>query len=80
MTPAETAPVPATLSPLTDILLLGFNGGDELPSGHLYNVAFPESKHTEALSSQDAHTRVRSLPLVNPFSASYHVLGTSVSM
>lgn len=54
----ETAPVPATLSPLIpDILLLGVNGGDGLPSGHLYNLLFPESKHTEALSSRDALTR-----------------------
>lgn len=56
----ETVPVPAILSLLiTDILLLGFNGGDVLPSGHLYKALFPESKHTEALSSQDTLTRSR---------------------
>lgn len=43
----ETVLIPAILSPLIpDILLLGLNGGDELPSGHLYSLLFPDSKPT----------------------------------
>lgn len=53
----ETASIPAILSPLIpDILLLSLNGGNELPSGHFYSLLFPDSKPTEALSSQDALT------------------------